>query len=42
MGFSSRPENILLCVGALESILGEMGADIHPGVALPAMQRALD
>jgi len=41
MGHSSRAENILLCIGALESVLGEMGADINPGVALQAMQQAL-
>jgi len=42
MGHSSRAENILLCVGALESVLGDLGADINRGVALPAMQRTLD
>ena len=41
MGHSSRAENILLCIGALESVLGEMGAAIQLGVALPAMQQAL-
>ena len=41
MGHSSRAENILLCVGALESVLRDMGADIKFGVALPAMQKAL-
>lgn len=41
MGHSSRAENILLCVAALESVLGDMGADIKRGVALPAMQHAL-
>lgn len=41
MGHSSRAENILLCVGALETVLGEMGAEIKTGVALPALQRAL-
>ena len=41
MGHSSRAENILLCIGALESVLGEMGADIKLGVALPAMQKML-
>jgi len=41
MGHSSRAENILLCVGALESVLGDMGADIKTGVALPAMQKIL-
>ena len=41
MGHASRAENILLCVGALESVLGDMGAEINTGVALPAMQKAL-
>ncbi len=41
MGHSSRAENILLCVGALESVLGDMGAGINLGVALPAMQKVL-
>jgi alanine-glyoxylate transaminase/serine-glyoxylate transaminase/serine-pyruvate transaminase len=41
MGHSSRTENILLCIGALESVLWDMGADIKLGVALPAMQKAL-
>ena len=41
MGHASRAENILLCVGALESVLGDMGAQINTGVALPAMQKAL-
>ncbi|MEJ2471786.1 MAG: alanine--glyoxylate aminotransferase family protein [Desulfuromonadales bacterium] len=41
MGHSSRLENILLCVGALESILGNLGAEINRGAALPAMQEAL-
>lgn len=41
MGHSSRAENILLCIGALESVLGDMGADINTGVALPAMQQVL-
>jgi len=40
MGHSSRMENILLCVGALESVLGDLGAGINRGAALPAMQRA--
>jgi len=41
MGHSSRTENILLCIGALESVLGDMGAAINIGAALPAMQRAM-
>ncbi len=39
MGHSSRRENILLCVGALESILGDMGANINTGLALAATQK---
>ncbi len=42
MGHSSRAENVLLCISALESVLGEMGADIKLGVALPAMQKVLE
>lgn len=41
MGHSSRNENILLCVSALESVLGNMGAKITQGAALPAMQKAM-
>ena len=41
MGHASRAENILLCIGALESVLGDMGARINRGVALPAMQKVL-
>ena len=41
MGHSSRAENILLCVGALEAVLSDMGAPINRGVALGAVQGAL-
>ncbi|MEJ1365925.1 MAG: alanine--glyoxylate aminotransferase family protein [Candidatus Sedimenticola sp. (ex Thyasira tokunagai)] len=41
MGHASRAENILLCVGALEAVLSDMGAPINTGVALSAVQRAL-
>ena len=41
MGHSSRAENIFLCLGALDAVLGEMGADINTGVALTAAQNAL-
>jgi len=41
MGHSCRAENILLCVGALEAVLGDMGADITKGTALGAVQHAL-
>ena len=41
MGHSSRAENILLCIGALEAVLSDMNAPINTGVALGAMQSAL-
>ncbi len=41
MGHASRAENILLCVGALEAVLSDIGADINQGLALAAMQKAL-
>lgn len=41
MGHSARAENVLLCVGALEAILSDMGAPINTGVALAAVQKAL-
>ncbi len=41
MGFSSRAENILLCVSALEAILSDMNAPINSGVALKAIQEKL-
>ncbi|MCP4273506.1 MAG: alanine--glyoxylate aminotransferase family protein, partial [Gammaproteobacteria bacterium] len=42
MGFSSRRENIMLCLSALESILGDMAANINKGVALSAAQSELN
>ena len=41
MGYSARAENVLLCVSALEAVLGDLGAPIHRGVALTAVQQAL-
>ncbi|MBL3588640.1 MAG: alanine--glyoxylate aminotransferase family protein [gamma proteobacterium endosymbiont of Lamellibrachia anaximandri] len=41
MGHSARAENVLLCVGALEAVLSDMGAPINTGVALAAVQKAL-
>jgi alanine-glyoxylate transaminase/serine-glyoxylate transaminase/serine-pyruvate transaminase len=38
MGHSSRPENVIFCLSALEAILGEMNAPITKGVALSAAQ----
>ncbi len=42
MGHSSRGENILLCLSALEAILSDMNAEINVGVAIPAAQKALN
>jgi len=36
MGHSSRGENILLCLAALDAVLSDMGAKINSGVAVPA------
>jgi alanine-glyoxylate transaminase/serine-glyoxylate transaminase/serine-pyruvate transaminase len=41
MGHSSRAENIVLCIAALEAVLADMGAPINTGVALSAAQKAL-
>ncbi len=41
MGHSSRAENIVLCLSALEAVLGEMKAPINTGVALAAAQKQL-
>jgi alanine-glyoxylate transaminase/serine-glyoxylate transaminase/serine-pyruvate transaminase len=41
MGYSSRAENIFLCLSSLEAVLSEMGADINTGVALNAAQAAM-
>ncbi len=41
MGYSSRAENILFCVSALEAVLSDLGAPIEKGVALSAVQKAL-
>ena len=41
MGHSSRAENILLCLGALDVVLSDMGAGINTGAALPAAQAVM-
>ncbi|GMR18547.1 MAG: alanine--glyoxylate aminotransferase family protein [Gammaproteobacteria bacterium] len=41
MGYSSRAENIMLCLSALEAILSDIGADINTGVAIAAAQKQL-
>ena len=41
MGHSCRAENIVLCLGSLEAVLGDMGAAINRGVALEAAQKVM-
>ncbi|MET0072157.1 MAG: alanine--glyoxylate aminotransferase family protein [Candidatus Thiodiazotropha sp.] len=41
MGYSAKPENVLLCVGALEAVLTEMNAPINTDVALGKVQHVL-
>jgi len=41
MGHSSNARNVVLCLGALEAVLGDLGAPIRTGVAIGAAQRAL-
>ncbi len=42
MGHSSRAENILLCLSALEAVLSDMDAKINVGAAIIAAQKALN
>lgn len=41
MGHSANPRNVLFCLGALETVLKDMGADITTGRALSASQAIL-
>jgi alanine-glyoxylate transaminase/serine-glyoxylate transaminase/serine-pyruvate transaminase len=41
MGYSSRAENIFLCLSALEASLSGLNADINKGAALDAAQQVL-
>ncbi|MGK7310676.1 MAG: pyridoxal-phosphate-dependent aminotransferase family protein [Candidatus Longimicrobiales bacterium M2_2A_002] len=41
MGHSASPTNVLLCLTALDAVLGGMGADIDRGAAVPAAMEAL-
>jgi alanine-glyoxylate transaminase/serine-glyoxylate transaminase/serine-pyruvate transaminase len=40
MGYSSKPENIMLCLSALGSVLSDMGLPIHVGEAEAAAHQA--
>ena len=39
MGFASNRRNVLFCLGALEAVLGDMGAPIQRGMAVAAANR---
>ena len=41
MGYSSRAENVLLCLASLDAVLTEMGADINSGAAISAAKAML-
>ena len=41
MGYSSRAEKVLLCIGALGAVLRDMGAEVDSGEALSHVQTAL-
>jgi len=36
MGFACNKKNVLLCLGALDSVLSQMGASIQTGIAVTA------
>ena len=40
MGYSARAENIMLCLGALGSVLSDMGMSLHEGDAEGAAHQA--
>jgi alanine-glyoxylate transaminase/serine-glyoxylate transaminase/serine-pyruvate transaminase len=41
MGHSSNARNVVFCLGALEAVLGGLGAPVRTGTAIAAAQRAL-
>lgn len=40
MGYAANKKNVLFCLGALDSVLGEMGANINRGVAVAAAKKS--
>jgi alanine-glyoxylate transaminase/serine-glyoxylate transaminase/serine-pyruvate transaminase len=42
LGHSARRRNVVLCLTALESVLGDLGARVQRGVAVPAALAVLD
>jgi alanine-glyoxylate transaminase/serine-glyoxylate transaminase/serine-pyruvate transaminase len=41
MGYASNPRNVLLCLGALDDVLGRMNAPVKHGVAVAAAHQKL-
>ena len=41
MGYASNKSNILVCLGALDDVLGRMKAPVQHGVAVAAAQKVL-
>ncbi len=41
MGYASKPTNVLLCVGALDAVLTDLGAPVHSGAAVSAARALL-
>ena len=39
MGYAANKKNVLLCLGALDAVLSDMGADINSGVAVSAANK---
>ena len=40
MGYSCRPDNVMLCLSALGSVLSDMGMNVHVGDAEAAAHGA--
>lgn len=40
MGYASKQKNVLLCLGALDAVLSDMGASIKGGMAVEAAMNA--
>ncbi|WP_455376371.1 pyridoxal-phosphate-dependent aminotransferase family protein [Kaarinaea lacus] len=41
MGYASRPDNVLMCLGALDAVLTDMKAPINSGVAVKAANEVI-
>jgi alanine-glyoxylate transaminase/serine-glyoxylate transaminase/serine-pyruvate transaminase len=40
MGYASNRRNVLLCLGALDAVLSDLGAPVQSGVAVQAAMQA--